>query len=622
MMSFLKERKNASFTIALAGNPNVGKSTIFNALTGMHQHTGNWAGKTVELAKGVCTLGNQTCTLVDLPGCYSLTACSKEEEIARDFIENTHPDLVVLVCDAVCLERHLQLLIQLLSITQEVLLCVNLMDQAKKKGIDISCSALETELHIPVLGISAHRHSDIKRLKSGIFSALDKNIPSSENTNSPKISACSLPDSRVCAQEASRLYHAALQSDRTSHTNKDLLLDKLFTGKFTGIACMLCFLLLIFWITLTGANYVSQFLHDILFSFEPVFYRFLQGFLPLKLCHMLAFGFYRVTAWVISVMLPPMAIFFPLFTLLEDFGYLPRVAFNLDCCFAKCKACGKQALTMIMGFGCNAAGVTGCRIIDSPRERLIAILTNSFVPCNGRFPTILAILTIFFAGSAKNLELAVLLTLVILFGMFMTFVSSWLLSKTVLKGVPSSFTLELPPYRKPQIASVLVHSVINRTCRVLLRAIIAAAPAGILIWIMANVSIGTDSILNLVSDFLNPFARLLGLDGSILLAFLLGLPANEIVIPVLIMAYTAQSSITDFKSLSSLHTLLLGQGWTVSTAVSMLILCVLHWPCATTLLTIKKETHSLKWTALAFLLPTCMGFLLCFLVTCAFRIFS
>ena len=404
MMSFLKKRKNASFTIALAGNPNVGKSTIFNALTGMHQHTGNWAGKTVELAKGVCTLGNQTCTLVDLPGCYSLTACSKEEEIARDFIENTHPDLVVLVCDAVCLERHLQLLIQLLSITQKVLLCVNLMDQAKKKGIDISCSALETELHIPVLGISAHRHSDIKRLKSGIFSALDKNIPSSENTNSPKISACSLPDSRVCAQEASRLYHAALQSDRTSHTNKDLLLDKLFTGKFTGIACMLCFLLLIFWITLTGANYVSQVLHDILFSFEPVFYRFLQGFLPLKLCHMLAFGFYRVTAWVISVMLPPMAIFFPLFTLLEDFGYLPRVAFNLDCCFAKCKACGKQALTMIMGFGCNAAGVTGCRIIDSPRERLIAILTNSFVPCNGRFPTILAILTIFFAGSAKILS--------------------------------------------------------------------------------------------------------------------------------------------------------------------------------------------------------------------------
>lgn len=615
MISFSKKRKNpSSVTIALAGNPNVGKSTIFNALTGMHQHTGNWAGKTVELAKGDCTLGNQICTFVDLPGCYSLTACSQEEEIARNFIENAHPDFVVLVCDAVCLERHLHLLVQILSMTQKVLLCVNLMDQAKKKGIHISCSALEKELHIPVIGISAHRHADIKRLKNRISTALG----SSPQT----VSACSLPEPQTCAQEATRLYHIALQSSDFQHTDTDFILDKLFTGKFTGIACMICFLLLIFWITLTGANYVSQVLHDTLFSFEPVFYHFLQGFLPLKLCHMLTFGFYRVTAWVISVMLPPMAIFFPLFTLLEDFGYLPRVAFNLDCCFAKCKACGKQALTMIMGFGCNAVGVTGCRIIHSPRERLIAILTNSFVPCNGRFPTILAILTIFFAGSAKSFELAFLLTFVILFGVFMTFISSWLLSKTVLKGVPSSFTLELPPYRKPQIISVLVHSVINRTCRVLLRAILTAAPAGILIWIMANVSIDGNSILNLVSDFFHPFARLLGLDGKILLAFFLGLPANEIVIPVLIMAYTAQSSLTDFESLSSLHTLLLQQGWTVSTAISMLILCVLHWPCATTLLTIKKETHSLKWTALAFLLPTCMGFLLCFLVTCAFRIFS
>ena len=358
-------------------------------------------------------------------------------------------------------------------------------------------------------------------------------------------------------------------------------------------------------------------------------YEKLSGLFPLKLCQLLVFGCYRVTAWVVSVMLPPMAVFFPLFTLLEDFGYLPRVAFNMDCCFSKCRACGKQALTMLMGFGCNAVGVTGCRIIDSPRERLIAILTNSFVPCNGRFPTLLAVLTIFFATALPSdsrilhaLLLAVLLTCVILFGVAMTFLASRLLSATILKGVPSSFTLELPPYRKPQICSVLLHSIINRTLLVLTRAIFAAFPAGLLIWLTANIRIDQTTLLTLLSSFLDPFARLLGLDGTILLAFILGIPANEIVIPVMIMAYTAQSSLVDFQSLSSLHTLLTEQGWTFSTAVSMLIFSVLHWPCATTLLTIKKETHSLKWTALAFLLPTCMGFLLCFLVTCFFRILS
>lgn len=392
---------------------------------------------------------------------------------------------------------------------------------------------------------------------------------------------------------------------------------------------MLLFLLCIFWITLTGANILSDRLSSLLFSLEPVLFHNLSAFLPLELCQLLVYGVYRVTAWVVGIMLPPMAIFFPLFSLLEDFGYLPRVAFNLDCCFAKCHACGKQALTMMMGFGCNAAGVTGCRIIDSPRERLIAILTNSLVPCNGRFPTIIAILTLFFTGilphpgtGMSSFFLALLLTGVIFIGILMTFFCSWLLSKTLLKGMPSSFTLELPPYRKPQICSVLLHSFFSKTLQVLQRAVTAAAPAGLLIWIMTNLTRNGISLLELSANALNPFAQLLGLDGIILLSFLLGLPANEIVVPIMIMAYTAQSALVNPGGISSLHAILIENGWTMQTAVSVLIFTLMHWPCATTLLTIKKETHSLKWTALGFLIPTCMGMVVCFLVTCLFRFFA
>ena len=340
---------------------------------------------------------------------------------------------------------------------------------------------------------------------------------------------------------------------------------------------------------------------------------------------MLTYGMYRTLAWVVSVMLPPMAIFFPLFTLLEDLGYLPRVAFNLDHLFKKACCHGKQCLTMCMGFGCNAAGVIGCRIIDSPRERLLAILTNNFVPCNGRFPTLITISTIFFSSVIANNFLsssitALSITLLIIVGVLTTLLVSYILSKTLLKGVPSTFTLELPPYRPPQVGRIIYTSIMDRTLFVLRRAVTVAIPAGIIIWIFANIHIGDITLLSYISNLLDPLGKLIGLDGFILLAFILGFPANEIVIPILIMSYMTTGKMVEFDELSALGNLLRDNGWTYLTALNMMLFSLLHWPCATTLITIKKETNSVKWTALGFLIPTAIAFVVCFLTTTVYNL--
>lgn len=379
---------------------------------------------------------------------------------------------------------------------------------------------------------------------------------------------------------------------------------------------MLALLFTVFWITMVGANVPSEYLSKGLFWVSDQLEHFLVFLhIPSVIIEILIDGIYKVLAWVVSVMLPPMAIFFPLFTLLEDLGYLPRIAFNLDHYFKKCSACGKQALTMCMGFGCNAVGVTGCRIIDSPRERLIAILTNSLVPCNGRWPTLIMLISIFFVGvSGNSFTKSILLTLVILCSIAMTLIISKILSKTVLKGMPSSFTLELPPYRLPQVGKVIVRSIFDRTLFVLGRAIAVAAPAGLVLWIMSHTIIGGSSIFTWCCNFLDPIGNIFGMDGVILLAFILGFPANEIVVPIMIMGYMSLGTLVNITDFQVLHQLFTDNGWTVVTAICVMIFCLFHFPCSTTVLTIKKETGSMKWTLFSMLLPTMLGLFLCFIV--------
>ncbi|MBO8158923.1 nucleoside recognition domain-containing protein [Thermosyntropha sp.] len=397
----------------------------------------------------------------------------------------------------------------------------------------------------------------------------------------------------------------------------DTIIDDIVTSRYLGIPIMLALLGLVFFITIIGANYPSELLAAAFFAIEEKITQlfvaagwsdFIQGFF--------VSGVYHSVAWVVSVMLPPMAIFFPLFTLLEDAGYLPRVAFNLDSIFQKAGTCGKQALTMCMGFGCNAAGVTSCRIIDSPRERLIAILTNNFVPCNGRFPLVIALSMIFFGGTAayKGIIAAGIVAGLVLIGVLMTLFISYVLSKTLLKGIPSNFVLELPPYRRPLIGQVIVRSIFDRTIFVLMRAIIVAAPAGGIIWIMANTVVGDCSLLQYMTSFLEPIGRLIGLDGVILTAFILGLPANEIVLPLMIMGYLSTGVMIEVESLESLRSILIEQcGWTWITALCVMLFSLLHYPCATTLLTIKRETNSLKWSFLAFIIPLLVAGAVCFI---------
>jgi len=711
------QMEGSQFVVALAGNPNTGKSTVFNALTGLRQHTGNWPGKTVTRAEGGFRYEGRAYKLVDLPGTYSLLATSTDEEIARDFVLFGQPDVTLVVVDATHLERNLNLALQVMEITERVVICVNLIDEARRHGIAVDTEALSQQLGVPVVATAARQNEGIaelletvdavangkiecqprrvrhqaqdlaaaieqlanvlrqaepelpnvkwvatrlldgdrriaETLESGELIALGRGAEDPRGAAPATVealSATAIPHvlrtaetvrwqlgphvhqsliEETYARAAAIADTVVTRSTLRPRVDWDRKLDKILTSWWTGGPIMIAMLGVVLWLTVAGANAPSSWLATLLLDYVHPMLKHASAAvgLPWWLDGFLIDGCYLATAWVVSVMLPPMAIFFPLFTLLEDFGYLPRVAFNMDAMFRKCGAHGKQALTMCMGFGCNAAGVIATRVIDSPRERLIAIITNNFSLCNGRWPTQILIATIFLGALAPAYLQSVVATAAVvaiaLLGVIATFFVSWVLSRTALRGEPSAFHLELPPYRPPRFWRTLYTSLIDRTMYVLWRAIVFALPAGAAIWLIANVTISGNSIAAWLIHGLDPVGFMLGLNGVILVAYIVAIPANEIVIPTILMLTVLTAHVSglgagngvmfELDSTTQTAQLLQAGGWTLLTGINLMLFSLMHNPCSTTIYTIYKETGSWKWTAVATLLPVVMGFAVCF----------
>lgn len=667
------------YTVLLAGNPNVGKSTIFNTLTGMRQHTGNWSGKTVENAVGELDLDGDHYHLIDLPGTYSLTPSSEEERVAVESICFCPADAMIVVGDATNPARSVALARQIAEVRGSVLLCLNLADEARRRRIGMDIEGLSKAIGIPIVTVTARKkegYADLLGKLQKLCSAPTAAVPVSygnadtvlekmehllvpycRSTCSARYAAgrileddlpaiatmqekLSLPaDLLLRADEVLQLYTGPIADySLTEHLYRESaaltaryqsgggdiplltrFLDRLLLGK-AGILLLLLLVSILLWISLVAANYPGEWLSAGFATIESAL-RPLTTFLPSFWEGLLWDGGWRVLTWVVAVMLPPMAIFFPLFTLMEDFGLLPRIAFLLDAPFEAAGTSGKQSLPMCMSLGCNCTGVVGTRIIDDPLERKVAIATLNFIPCNGRFPTLLCLISLFGRGSGLHgiAQLGWLL-LLLCFSVGMTMLMTVVLRQTVYRGEAVSPIMELPLYRPPQVGRVLLRSLLDRTLRVLLRAMVAAFPAGCIIWLLANLRIGNLSVLGELARLLEPFGIAMGLDGAILASFLLGLPANEIVLPILLMCYSEGGSLVTAEG-AALESALTAAGWTGVTALCAGIFCICHFPCLTALATIRKETGDENLTVLSVVLPTTVGILLCMAVNLIAKFF-